>query len=345
MAFDRKIPIKRNINTKLFSYLSSINPVNYNPIPDQLHNLIGNIDRSRAMEDYAMPLWETIKYEASAFSDEDIRTISVMANAVLSQPNLNDAIIDYVSNQLETPFFQATQIRNLFAEVVAQNNNGSIASAWALDLVATALCDYGDQNLVDVLLFNRGYLSLVTYRIANALWYSGRDGLARYFQSLVSQKFCSDIHPACQIGTGIIVSRGCGVVIGETAVVGDDCLIAHGVTLGGTGKQSGDRHPKIGKGVSLLAGATVLGNTRVGDGAIVSAHSVVTKPVEAYTRVRGVPARLVSILKVNISDMNEDTKKYLRRATEYNNSNIDDDLDIFPQVRINYHSFSNGSIH
>jgi serine O-acetyltransferase len=228
--------------------------------------------------------------------EQDLRATSLLTNAILSQPTFESALIDFVSNQLETPLFQGTQIRHIFEEVCAQNT--SIPSAWALDLLASAVRDKSQPNTVSVLLFNRGFHSLATHRIAHTLWYTGRDGLALYFQSLASRIFASDIHPACHIGPGCYISTGSGVVIGETASLGRECCIKHGVTLGGTGKESGDRHPKLGNGVFVAAGASILGNIFIGDNSVINAGSVVTKPVLANTRVGGVPARFISNLTV-----------------------------------------------
>lgn len=205
--------------------------------------LIDEIDNRLLEKDFAGPIWEAIRYEASAISEGDLKAATLMSNFILSQPSLDEAVMEFVANQLEQPLFQATQIRNLFAEICAKNPK--MASYWALDLMASALRDNSQPNVVSVLLFNKGFHSLVTYRIANALWLEGRDGLAIYFQSLSSRTFGSDIHPACRIGHGCSLSSGTGVVIGETAVIGNDCYISHDVTLGGNGKDKGDRHPKV----------------------------------------------------------------------------------------------------
>lgn len=238
------------------------------------------------------PLWEAMRHEAKTMCKEDLLATSLLTSAVLSQTSFETALIDFISNQLETPLFQATQIRNIFADMCAQNS--SIPSAWALDLLASAVRDRSQPNTVSVMLFNRGFHALATHRIAHTLWYTGRDGLALYFQSLGSRIFASDIHPACHIGPGCYISAGSGVVIGEMASLGRECCIKHAVTLGGTGKQSGDRHPKLGNGVFVAAGASILGNIYIGDNSVVNAGSVVTKPVAACTRVGGVPARFIS---------------------------------------------------
>ena len=226
--------------------------------------MIALSERINVTSDFGDPVkvvWETIRYEASVIAKGDLKAATIMATSVLAQPSFQEAVIEYVANHLETPLFQATQIRNLFDELCSKNP--SLVCTMALDIMATALRDSTCPNAVSALLFNKGFHSLVTYRFSNALWYSGRDGLARYFQSLNSRTFGADIHPASRIGRGCMVSSGTGIVIGETAVVGDDTVIGHRVTLGGTGKESGDRHPKIGKGVYLSSGATIIGMCHV----------------------------------------------------------------------------------
>eukprot|EP01034_Spumella_vulgaris_P021925 gene21925-28004_t len=141
--------------------------------------------------------------------------------------------------------------------------------------------------------YSKGFHALVTHRVASAVWYSGREDLARYLQSVASRVFGADIHPACRIGKGCYLSTATGAVIGETSVLGDDCSVGHSVTLGGTGKQGGDRHPKIGSGVYLSSGSIILGNIRIGDGSVVDHGAVVTKEVRPFTRVGGVPAKLI----------------------------------------------------
>lgn len=259
--------------------------------------LINSIQESADRKDFASPMWETIRYEATAIAEGDMKAATIMANAVLSQPSLQECITDYISNALDSSALQATQIRNII-QVVCESHP-HIPADWAIDVMASAMRDSSQPNAVSVLLFNQGFHSLAIYRIANALWYSGRDGLARYFQSIASRNFGADIHPACTIGPGCYLASGTSIVIGETAVIGSDCCLAHGVTLGGTGKESGDRHPKLGNGVYIAAGATVLGNIAIGEGSIINAGSVVTKSVAPFTRVGGVPAKLISQLSFN----------------------------------------------
>ena len=149
------------------------------------------------------------------------------------------------------------------------------------------------KGYVQPLLYFKGFLALQSHRVAHWLWQQNREPLALYLQSRVSELFQVDIHPAAPIGCGVFIDHGTGIVIGETARVGDDVSMLHGVTLGGTGADRGDRHPKIGKGVLLGAGAKVLGNITVGDYAKVASGSVVLKNVPPHCTAAGVPARLV----------------------------------------------------
>ena len=240
-------------------------------------------------------VWEAIRADAQYIAVMDVAASSVMTTCVICQPSFKEAVISRVANLLETPLLQATQIRNIFDDVIQQRPE--ILSYLALDIIASSTRSGEKPTPTRVLLFSRGFHSLVAHRISNILWETGRTEMAKFFQSAVSKCFLSDIHPACRIGHGCYISTGTSVVLGETCVVGNDVFISHGVTLGGTGKVAGDRHPKIGDGVVLGAGCTVLGNTKVGPGAIVSAGSVVNKDVLAFTRVEGVPAKLVAKLR------------------------------------------------
>ena len=143
------------------------------------------------------------------------------------------------------------------------------------------------------LLYYKGFHALEAHRIGHLLWSQGRVELALHLQSRVSEVFAVDIHPGAQIGGGILIDHATGLVIGETAVVGDEVSLLHEVTLGGTGKQTGDRHPKIGSGVLIGAGAKILGNVVVGEGAKVAAGSMVLTDVPAHWTVAGVPAEPV----------------------------------------------------
>lgn len=162
------------------------------------------------------------------------------------------------------------------------------------DLKAVYERDPACKGYVQPFLFFKGFQALQTQRIAHWLWGQGRETMAFYLQSRMSEIFQVDIHPATRIGSGVFIDHGTGIVIGETAVIGDDVSLLQGVTLGGTGAERGDRHPKIGRGVLLGAGAKVLGNIQIGDYAKIASGSVVLKPVPAHCTAAGVPARLIN---------------------------------------------------
>jgi serine O-acetyltransferase len=167
----------------------------------------------------------------------------------------------------------------------------SLGEAFRADLMAWAQRDPACDRLIEPLLYFKGFHALETYRIGHRLWNAGRKDFALYLQSLVSRFLQVDIHPAARIGRGIMIDHATGIVIGETAVVGDNCSFLHNVTLGGSGREQGDRHPKIGRGVMIGAGAKILGNIKVGDCARIAAGSVVLKDVPPRRTVAGVPAR------------------------------------------------------
>lgn len=170
----------------------------------------------------------------------------------------------------------------------------SLVSVAEADLMAVFERDPACKGYVQPFLFFKGFQALQTHRVAHWLWGQGRETIAHYLQSRMSEIYDVDIHPATQMGSGIFIDHGTGIVIGETAVVGDDVSLMQGVTLGGTGAERGDRHPKIGRGVLLGAGAKVLGNIQIGDYAKVASGSVVLKPVPAGCTAAGVPARLMN---------------------------------------------------
>jgi serine O-acetyltransferase len=168
-----------------------------------------------------------------------------------------------------------------------------LAAAVRADLAAVRDRDPACKRFVEPLLFFKGFQALTAQRVAHWLWGHGRRDLALYLQMRMSERFSVDIHPAARLGRGIMIDHGHSIVIGETAVVGDEVSMLHGVTLGGTGKETGDRHPKIGRGVLIGAGAKILGNIRVGEFSRIAAGSVVLKEVPPCKTVAGVPARVV----------------------------------------------------
>jgi len=160
-------------------------------------------------------------------------------------------------------------------------------------------------------LYHQGFHALVCYRLGHRLWQAKRTGLAYYMQSTVSRKYSADIHPAARLGKAIHLRATAGVVIGETAVIGDDVSILEGVTLGGTGKESGDRHPKLANGVLVEHAASILGNIQVGEGSIISSRSIVTKPVPPLAIMSGVPAKVIGYRQLTPEEFECDLQAHL----------------------------------
>ncbi len=163
----------------------------------------------------------------------------------------------------------------------------------ARDMTAVFERDAASSEYLPILLYLKGFQALQAHRLAHALWCDGRRMLARALHDRTTRLFGIDIHPACRVGHGVMLDHGTGIVIGETAEIGDNVSIMQGVTLGGTGKESGDRHPKVRSGVLIGAGATVLGNIEIGHGAQIGAGSVVLASVAEHTTAVGIPARQV----------------------------------------------------
>jgi serine O-acetyltransferase len=217
---------------------------------------------------------------------------SLMNATILSHGDLASALSFQIARKLGDAELGSMSVREICAS--AFEADPAIVAAAEADLQAVAERDPAIRSLLQPFLYFKGYQALQAWRVAHWLWGQGRETLAFHFQSRVSELFQLDIHPAARMGSGLFLDHGTGIVIGETAVVGDEVSMLHGVTLGGTGADRGDRHPKIGKGVLLGAGAKVLGNITVGDYAKVASGSVVLKAVPAGCTVAGVPARLVN---------------------------------------------------
>ena len=238
------------------------------------------------------PVWTTIKESAQTAATNEPVLAGMLHATITSQPRFESALSYHLARLAGTTEVPAALIRQIFEE--AFTADPAIGLAARFDIVAVSDRDPACTSYLDPLLWFKGYHALQTYRAAHWLWLNGRRTLAHYLQSRASSLFGLDIHPGAVIGKGIFIDHGTGVVIGETAVVEDGVSMLHGVTLGGTGAVRGDRHPKIGKGVLLGAGAKVLGNITIGDYAKIASGSVVLKPVPAHCTAAGVPARLVN---------------------------------------------------
>lgn len=247
------------------------------------------------------PLWELMKLEASTAAANEPQLASSLYASILMHETMEDTLATVLGNALDTNTFQATQWMELFRE--ALTDDLEYGRAVRADITAFMERDPASNYAARVLLYSKGFHALESWRLAHWLWRKKRDSLALYLQSMISSRFAVDIHPAAHIGKGILIDHGTGIVIGETAQLGDNVSLLHNVTLGGTGKETGDRHPKVGDGVMIGAGATILGNIQVGTCAHIAACSVVLKPVEPFAIISGVPGKMVGKVTYKAGDM------------------------------------------
>jgi len=237
------------------------------------------------------PIWDQIRDETRRAVGNEPILASFMHASILHHDELECALSFHLANQLDSPSAPGMMLREII--LAAFNSSAEIRCAIRDDLQAVLDRDSACHEYHIPFLYFKGFHALQTYRAAHWLWQQGRISLALFMQSRMSQKFGVDIHPAARFGHGIMLDHATGLVVGETAVVGNKVSILQSVTLGGTGKEDGDRHPKIGDGVLISAGAKILGNIRVGEGAKIAAGSVVLQDVPEHTTVAGVPAKIV----------------------------------------------------
>ncbi|KAF5958067.1 hypothetical protein HYC85_005292 [Camellia sinensis] len=211
--------------------------------------------------------------------------------SILAHDCLEQALGFVIANRLQSPTLLATQLMDIFCKIMMDDR--AIQRSIRLNVQAFKDRDPSCLSYCSALLYLKGYHSLQTYRVAHALWNQGRKVLALALQSRISEVFGVDIHPAAKIGEGILLDHGTGVVIGETAVIGNRVSLMQGVTLGGTGKEIGDRHPKVRQGALIGASATILGNIEIGEGAMIAAGSLVLKNVTPHSMVAGIPAKVI----------------------------------------------------
>ncbi len=239
------------------------------------------------------PIWASLCAEAVEAAAREPMLASFLHAALLNHRSLEDALSFQLAGKLESHTLAATTLRDLVDD--ALHHAPEIGDACREDLVATRDRDAACRELCTPLLYYKGFLALQAYRVAHYYWRQAREPLALFLQNRISEVFAVDIHPAAVIGRGLLIDHATSVVIGETAVVADNVSMLHEVTLGGTGKDTGDRHPKVREGVLIAAGAKILGNVVVGEGAKVGAGAVVLDDVPPHTTVVGVPARPVGL--------------------------------------------------
>jgi serine O-acetyltransferase len=237
------------------------------------------------------PIWDALRQEAQTAAEKDPLLAAFLYSTVLNHRSLEESVIYRICERLDHADLQAVLLRQTFMEMLADWPEwGTILR---VDIQAVYDRDPACHRFLEPVLYFKGFHAIQTHRLAHWLWHKGRRDFALYLQSRSSVVFQTDINPAARIGKGIFLDHATGLVVGETAVIGDNVSILHGVTLGGTGKEGADRHPKIGNGVLIGAGAKILGNIEIGSCSRVAAGSVVLKAVPPKSTVAGVPAKVV----------------------------------------------------
>jgi len=243
------------------------------------------------MEIGLMSIWDKLRDECRQKAEAEPILASYLHLTILNHRRLEDALSFHLASKLATPNLPAMSIREFMSE--AFDKSEEIQQAIRADLEAVVRRDPASRGISEPFLHYKGFHALESYRVGHWLWEQDRQALACYLQNRISEVFAVDIHPAARIGKGILIDHATSVVIGETAVVDDDVSMLHEVTLGGTGKVTGDRHPKVRRGVLIGAGAKILGNVVIGEGSKVAAGSVVLSDVPPHTTVAGVPAVVI----------------------------------------------------
>src|ERR1700756_4103724 len=237
------------------------------------------------------PVWVRIRREAEEIARREPELAPFIYSTILHHDSLEAAVVHRVAERLDSPEVSAEMIRQAYAD--ALEAEPAIGPAFRADIVATVDRDPATNRFLEPVLYFKGFHAIQAHRLAHWLWRRGRKDFAYYLQSRSSAVFQTDINPAVSIGRGIFLDHATGLGWGDTAVIEDDVSILQEVTLGGTGKEAGDRHPKIRHGVLIGAGAKILGNIEIGHCARIAAGSVVVKPVPHNVTVAGVPAKIV----------------------------------------------------
>lgn len=240
--------------------------------------------------DICDPVWAEIRRDALADAEREPMLASYLHATVLNHQSFEAALSFHLSQKLGSEEMPSMLLRQVFDEALTAEPE--IGVAVRADLSAVNDRDPACDKLLTPFLYFKGFHALQAYRVAHYLWHSNRRSMALFFQNRISEQFGVDTHPAARIGKGVMIDHATGVVIGETCVIEDDVSILHSVTLGGTGKETGDRHPKVRRGALISVGAQVLGNIEVGECARVGAGSVVLKSVPAGCTAAGVPAKI-----------------------------------------------------
>lgn len=244
-----------------------------------------------AIKDRKDDIWDQIRSEAEQDAAAEPMLASFLHAMILNHNSLESALSFLLAHKLDNATAPAMIMREIIEDALI--NHPRISQSIRCDLRAVRERDSACDQYSTPFLYFKGFHALQAYRISHGLWQQNRKALALFMQNRISGKFTVDIHPAAQIGHGIMLDHATGIVIGETAIVGNNVSIMQEVTLGGTGKDELDRHPKVGNGVLISCGAKILGNIKIGEGAKIGAGSVVLEDVPAHTTVAGVPAVVV----------------------------------------------------
>lgn len=236
-------------------------------------------------------LWHTIREETEREAKNEPLLASFLHATLLNHESLESALSYHLANLLDCPATPAILLREVIREALRKDSR--IIDSVREDIKAVYERDSACHAFSTPFLYFKGFLALQSYRIAHWLWSNQRQSLALYFQHRISVVFGVDIHPAALIGCGIMIDHATGLVVGETCVIGNNVSIMQSVTLGGTGKEEGDRHPKVADGVLISAGAKILGNITIGEGAKIGAGSVVLQNVPPHCTAAGVPAKII----------------------------------------------------
>ncbi len=248
---------------------------------------------SGEVEECGDALWTRLRVEAEEAYERSPKLAPLFFDSILNQPSFEVAVFHRVAARLKNDVISLPLIVQAFSRAYAADHG--IGDALQADILAVFDRDPACERLIEPFLYFKGFHAIQAHRLNHWLWHNDDRDFALYLQSRSSEVFQTDIHPAAKFGRGIFLDHGTGLVIGETAEVGDDVSMMQHVTLGGTGKETGDRHPKIRKGALIGVAANILGNIEVGEHARIAAGSVVLKAVPAHATVAGVPARVVRI--------------------------------------------------
>lgn len=237
------------------------------------------------------PLWQRIRDEAEAAIESEPLLGGLIHAAILHHRALEQVLASRIASKLASSDMSEQLLREIADR--AYRDDPQLGEAARADLVAVYDRDPACHLVIQPILYFKGFQAIQSYRVGHWLWSEGRHDLAWYLQSRIAEVFGVDIHPAARIGKGLMIDHAHSIVIGETSVVGENVSMLHSVTLGGTGKEDEDRHPKVGDGVLIGAGASILGNINIGRCSRIAAGSVVLKDVPPYKTVAGVPAKVI----------------------------------------------------